>query len=245
MPGSTAPSASAASTESAAPAQTGRPAGRPSACARSGRSGLVSADGTTGGRPGRPARPPAGATPATAARCGSQAPRLEPVAAVPGRRARVGQHVTGEPREQVVLGAEQGRRPRGPRRVVSLHPREHRQQVAAVERLPGLLVDLPLAGLPDDLPGLGVGATVLPGQRRSDGQAGVVQGDDRGDHPREPDRPPALGRGPRRRASRAPPSPPPSSSRGPARRGRDPGARSRTAPGRRRTRARRRRAPRP
>ena len=139
-PGATAPTASAASTESAAPAQTRKPSGSPSAAASSGRSGRVSAEGTTV----RQARPPGAAAGRRDAghRREVRQPRarLQPVAAVAGRRARVGEHLAGEPGEEVVLGAQEGRRARGPRRIVPLHPGEHRQQVAAVKRLSGLLV---------------------------------------------------------------------------------------------------------
>ena len=119
---------------------------------------------------------------------------VQVVAAVPGGGAGVGEHLTGEPAEEVVLGAGHERRARQPLRLVPPDPGHHRQEVPAVERLAGAAVQLGCVELGEHLGGLVLPAAILPGEGGADGLACGIEGDERGDHARQPDARPRLGR---------------------------------------------------
>ncbi len=123
---------------------------------------------------------------------GVPAAGLELVAAETGCGARVGRDLAGQPAEQVVLGGQQPGRNRGAGWLLVGQAQEHREQVAAVDPLPGDPVQGAGAAALAQLVTAGVSPAVLPGDRRPGRLAVGRGGDECRDHPGQSDTPPAL-----------------------------------------------------
>ena len=224
-PGGATPSPRQPSTESAPPRHTGRPAGRPRPRRRRGRQGPGRRRGQhrRQGRQARCSSPPwrrgHRRRPRRRHDLVEPRPRLEPVAAEAARGARVGRGLAGQPPEQPVLGAEQPARASRRLRRGARQAQIHGQQVAAVDPLAGEPVEPLAAETGAQRLAFGLGAPVLPGDRRRDRLA-VVVGRPRAWGSCPTGRWPPSARAARRRraAPRRPPRPPPTSRRATARR---------------------------
>ena len=120
--------------------------------------------------------------------------RPQGVAPEPGRRARIGGRLTGQPEEDVILRAEDPGRARGERRFLMGDPSPQRDQVAPVHPLAGLSIQRILARAGAEPFTVGVGTIVLPRDRGPDGHAVAVRRHQRREHRRQSDARPTLRR---------------------------------------------------